>query len=89
MKVIKFGAIWCPGCLVMRPRWGKIEKENPWLESLYFDFDNDKEMVSKYKVDDVLPVCIILNDDGDELLRLQGEIDEKKIIKIISKYKDK
>jgi len=25
MKVLKFGAVWCPGCLVMRPRWAEIE----------------------------------------------------------------
>jgi len=25
MKVLKFGAVWCSGCLVMRPRWRSIE----------------------------------------------------------------
>ena len=45
MKVLKFGAVWCNGCLVMRPRWQEIEKETPWLTTKYFDFDKDKEMV--------------------------------------------
>lgn len=42
MKVLKIGAVWCNGCLVMRPRWQEIEKENPWLKTEYFDFDEDK-----------------------------------------------
>jgi len=50
MKVIKIGAIWCNGCLVMRPRWQEIEKENPSLKTEYFDFDNDKDTVNKYKI---------------------------------------
>lgn len=39
MKVLKFGAVWCSGCLVMRPRWEKIEKEHAWLETECFDCD--------------------------------------------------
>jgi len=50
MKVIKIGAIWCNGCLVMKPRWLEIENENPWLKTEYLDFDADKEKVSKYDV---------------------------------------
>jgi len=33
MKVLKIGAVWCNGCLVMKPRWEELEKENPWLET--------------------------------------------------------
>jgi len=29
MKVLKFGAVWCSGCLVMNPRWRGVEEENP------------------------------------------------------------
>ena len=42
MKVLKFGAIWCNGCLVMKPRWAQIEEENSWLETEYFDFERQK-----------------------------------------------
>jgi hypothetical protein len=47
MKVLKFGAVWCPGCLVMKPRWKEIETDNSWLETEYHDFDQDKEVVRK------------------------------------------
>jgi len=36
----------------MKPRWEEIEKENPWLEAQYYDFDQDKEAVQKYN-----PTC--------------------------------
>jgi thiol-disulfide isomerase/thioredoxin len=90
MKVLKIGAVWCNGCLVMRPRWQEIEKENPWLETHYFDFDNDKETVEKYKIDSgVLPVFIFLDKNGTELFRLNGEIEKDILINNILENKDK
>lgn len=90
MKVLKFGAVWCNGCLVMRPRWQEIERENPWLKTEYFDFDEKKEMASKYGiVSGVLPVFIFLNKNGGEILRLSGEIEKNELLKAISENKDK
>ncbi|MFA5048142.1 MAG: thioredoxin family protein [Patescibacteria group bacterium] len=89
MKVLKFGAVWCPGCLVMKPRWKEIETENSWLQTEYYDFDQDKEMVEKYQITNILPVFVFLGKDGDEFLRLNGEIDKAKLIEIINQNKDK
>lgn len=89
MKVLKFGAVWCPGCLIMKPRWKEIETENSWLETEYHDFDQDKEVVEKYRITDVLPVFVFLDKNGDEFLRLNGEIDKDKLIEIINQNKDK
>lgn len=88
MKVIKIGAVWCSGCLVMKPRWKKIEEENSWLQTEYFDFDNDKEAIEKYKIGRNLPVFIFLDKNGDEIKRLTGELSEKEIIKTIEEYKN-
>ncbi len=89
MKVLKFGAVWCPGCLVMRPRWEKIEKENSWLKTEYYDFDVNKEMVEKYKIDKVLPVFVFLDKEEKEILRLNGEVDEDKLIELINQNRDR
>jgi thiol-disulfide isomerase/thioredoxin len=89
MKVLKFGAVWCSGCLVMRPRWQKIEEENPWLKTEYYDYDQDKEAVRKYDIEGgKLPVFVFLNKSGQEFLRLVGEVNRKKLIKIIKENKD-
>ena len=90
MKVIKIGAIWCNGCLVMRPRWEEIEKENPNLKTEYIDFDNDKDTVNKYKITSgVLPVFIFEDNQGNEFLRLSGEIEKEKLLQIIKENQDK
>jgi len=88
VKVLKFGAIWCSGCLVMKPRWAEIEAENPWLETVMYDFDQDQEAVKKYGIDDKLPVFILLDKNGDEFLRLTGEIEKEKLVNIINENKD-
>lgn len=89
MKVLKFGAEWCSGCIVMKPRWQEIEKEYPWLETEYYDFDKDKEMIEKYNINDILPVFVFLDKNGEEFLRLDGEVDKKELIDIIEKNKEK
>ncbi len=89
MKVIKFGAVWCSGCLVMKPRWGQIEKEHPWLKTEMYDYDKDKEMVDKYMIDQNLPTFVFIDKEGEEFLRLQGEVSRKELIEVILKYKDK
>lgn len=89
MKILKIGATWCPGCLVMKPRWAEIEKDNEWLKTEYYDFDTDKEIVEKYNINDILPVFIFLDKDDNEFLRLNGEVEKNKLVEIIDKNKDK
>lgn len=90
MKVLKFGAVWCSGCLVMRPRWAEIEKENPWLKTDYYDFDQDKVIVKKYQIEgEKLPVFVFLDKRGEEFLRLQGEIAKKELLKAVLENKEK
>ena len=89
MKVLKFGAVWCSGCIVMKPRWQKIEQELPWLETQYFDYDQDKEMVEKYEIGKEIPVFIFLDKDGVEFERMIGEIDRKDLLKFLETNKQR
>jgi thiol-disulfide isomerase/thioredoxin len=89
MKIIKIGANWCAGCLVMKPRWKEIEKELPWLQTEYYDFDESKKIVEKYSINDKLPVFIFFDKDDNEIIRLQGEIEKNKILEIIEQNKNK
>lgn len=89
VKVLKIGAVWCSGCLVMRPRWLKIEKEHPWLKTEAYDFDQDKEIVEEYRIESGrLPEFIFLDKSGQEFLRLHGEPSQKKLVKIILENKN-
>ncbi|MBU1085164.1 MAG: thioredoxin family protein [Candidatus Beckwithbacteria bacterium] len=90
MKVIKIGAEWCSGCLVMRPRWQKVEDEMPELKTEYYDYDNDKKKMEQYGVDGGrLPCFIWLDKDGQEIERVTGEPSVKKLMEIIQRNKDK
>jgi thiol-disulfide isomerase/thioredoxin len=89
MKVLKFGAIWCSSCLIMKPRWQEIEKENPWLKTKYCDFDKDKSLIKKHKINKELPIFVFLNKNNKEFLRLTGEIPKKELIKVITANKNK
>jgi len=90
MKILKIGAVWCNGCLVMRPRFAEIEKENPWLVTEYHDFDTDKDTVHAYKIDSgKLPVFIFLDKADKEIVRLEGEIEKDSLMEVINQNKDK
>ena len=88
MKVLKFGAVWCPGCLVMKPRWKEIEAENPWLETRYFEYDDEQETVDKWQVGKTLPVFIFLTKDDKEITRLVGEYSKAEILKILVQHQN-
>lgn len=86
MKVIKIGASWCSGCVVMRPRWDKIEKMRD-INTEYYDYDIYEDMLKeKYNIGDKLPIFIFLDKDGNELNRLIGEPSVELILENIDKY---
>ena len=87
MKVLKFGAIWCSGCLVMKPIWKEIEEELNWLDTEYFDVDENKEIAKKYDIVD-LPTFVFLDSKEEEIHREVGEIGKESLIEIIDKYKE-
>jgi len=89
MMVLKFGAAWCSGCLVMKPIWAELEKELPWLVTEYYDYDESQVIADKYQVNEKLPTFIFLDKNDQEILRLQGEASKTELLKIITANKDK
>ena len=86
MKIIKIGAVWCPGCLVMNKIWNKISQDKD-LEIISLDYDMDSEEVGKYNVGKILPVIIFVDSDGNEVERLIGEQKEDKLWEVIDRYR--
>ena len=72
MKLIKIGAIWCSGCLVMNKTWNKIIS-NYIFDYQELDYDIDAEEVAKYAVAEILPVFIVMDKDK-EITRFVGEL---------------
>lgn len=71
MKLIKIGAIWCSGCLIMNNVISKTRKSYSFDFEEY-DLDMDEEISKSYHPGDVLPVFIVL-DNGVEKERFVGE----------------
>ena len=86
MKIVKIGAIWCPGCLVMKKTWNNLLKDYD-LNITELDYDMDSKEVQKYNIDNILPVVIIMDNNDNELERLIGEQSEKQLREVIDKYK--
>ncbi len=80
MKVVLITAIWCPSCIIMRPRYHQFFKDMN-IEISELDFDDDEKEIEKYKIGNTLPVCILLKDDI-EVVRVIGEKSEKEINKL-------
>lgn len=89
MKVIKIGAVWCNGCLVMKPRWAELEQENPWLKTEFYDYDQSPDVMKKYDVDENLPVAIFLSNDEKELKRFSGEVSKDELQQALTTFRDK
>lgn len=88
MKVLKFGAVWCSACLIMKPRWKEIEEEFDWLETEYFDADDNPDHIEKFQVKDI-PCFIFLDSQDQEIKRMSGEIDKQELIVVILELKDR
>lgn len=71
MKLIKIGAIWCSGCLVMNKVWNQLIKEYNFSYETY-DIDMDEDEVEKYNVGEKLPVFVVMENDK-EIKRFIGE----------------
>lgn len=86
MKILKFGAVWCPGCLVMSKIWSEIISEYD-IDIENYDIDLDEEECDKWQIGDTLPVYIFLDNNNEEVERLIGEQQKSKLIEIIEKNK--
>ena len=87
MKIVKIGAMWCPGCIIMQKVWNKIN-ENYELDITSLDLDMDSEEVEKYNVGNTLPV-IIFYKDNEEYKRLVGEKSYEEVESVIKEINEK
>lgn len=88
MKIIKIGALWCPGCITINPIIDNIKKDYPNIEVKSLDIDMDEDEVKKYNIGNKLPVIILLSNNNEELTRIIGEKKQEEIYSIINEFND-
>lgn len=82
MKWITISAIWCPACLLMRPKIDKLKEKYPSIEYIDYDYDMDEEEIQQYEIGTTLPVFILMNNDK-EISRMVGEKKQEELEKMI------
>lgn len=85
MKILKFGAVWCPGCHRMKKIWDKINEEIE-IDVIEYDLDDDLEAVNKWEVGNKVPLYIFLK-NGEEVKRVAGEKSYLELIDAINEVK--
>ena len=61
MEIVKIGAMWCSGCLIMNKIFREITNERE-INITSLDIDMDEEEALKYKLGDILTVFIFFVD---------------------------
>ncbi len=88
MTIIKINAVWCPGCLIMRPVWKQIQNLKPSIKIKDYDYDLDATELKKWNIGNKLPVAIVLNDEEQEVTRIIGEKSKNEILSILKELED-
>ena len=83
MKVLKFHAVWCSACLVMKKVYKQVFDKYSSFEIITYDYDMDEDMVEKYEIGTTIPVLIFLDEKDQEITRIVGEKSTEYIINII------
>ena len=81
MKIKVFSVLWCPSCIIMRPRYNEIKEKNTDISFEEFDFDEEREIFDKYNIGKVLPVLVLFDEEDKEILRIVGEKSKKALKK--------
>ena len=81
MEIVKIGAMWCSGCLIMNKIFREIINERD-INITSLDIDIDEEEALKYEPGDILPVFIFFV-DGGEVHRMVGEHSKEEILNVI------
>ncbi|MEI7497721.1 MAG: thioredoxin family protein [Candidatus Falkowbacteria bacterium] len=71
MKIVKFSALWCADCIVMRPMWQEINNVYPDILIEEFDIDDYPDVAKTLGVVKA-PTTIFYGSDEIELTRLIG-----------------
>lgn len=92
-KVYKFEASWCGPCKAFAPTFERVKNMEEFSNIEFKEIDveedeNEDNLAEKYKIQSV-PTTILLNENGEVLYKVMGNVSEKDFIEIIQQAKNK
>jgi thiol-disulfide isomerase/thioredoxin len=81
MKLVVISAIWCPACLIMGKRVKEMLLKFPNWSFEKLDLDMDEDEALKWNPGKTLPVFIVLDENGNEIRRVIGELSKDRLEK--------
>ena len=85
IKMTLITAVWCPSCLIMRPRYQAFISKNQKVLFEELDFDTDEDKIRALSIGKTLPVVILRSDDR-ELIRVIGEKSPHEIERLLKPF---
>jgi len=83
MQIIKFTALWCTSCLLMKGRWKTFFQDVKTVAIIDFDYDDSEQEVKAYQIGNILPVMIICDEHNHEIMRIVGEKSLKELHQLL------
>lgn len=78
MRLMHFTAEWCNPCQMMKPMIAQVLAENPDIEYVMVDIDQNNETAIDYQIMAV-PTFIVFN-DGEQTARFSGGMMKKQFL---------
>lgn len=84
LKIYDFYATWCNPCKALAKTLETIElPEDIELIKIDVEEDENEELITKFRIKNV-PVLVIVDEEGNELKRVGGNISKSQIIEFIT-----
>lgn len=80
MRLMHFTAEWCQPCKMMKPIIDQVIDENPSIEYIAIDIDENPETAADYGIMSV-PSFISLDDDNNVIQRAVGAMPKAEFVK--------
>lgn len=79
--ILKFEASWCAPCKVLGPVLDKIEEENPNIQIIKVNVDENQELSTEFSIRSIPSVFIYKN--GEQIGNFSGVKSKEDILKFI------
>jgi thioredoxin 1 len=80
--LVDFWAQWCGPCKMMKPRMERFAKDNPEIEVIFCNVDEEHGLAQEYGIRSI-PTLMYM-EDGEIVGKKIGNVDDKQITELVN-----